>query len=62
MEVPVMRGWEDYQHFEKGRACPPCFLMLCQVFPGSCSLNPTLWWKFCFPVNTDTTHCHQEGT
>ena len=30
------------------------FLMLCQVFPGSCSLSPTPWWKFCFPVNTGT--------
>ena len=43
MEAPVMEGgWEDYKLFEKGGACPPCFLMLCQVFPGSCSLNPTL--------------------
>lgn len=28
-----------------------CFLRLCQVFPGSGSLHPTLW-KLCFPVNT----------
>lgn len=38
-----------------------CFLRLCQVFPGSGSLHPTLW-KLCFPVNTGTSHGHQEGT
>lgn len=62
MEGPVVGGWGDYKHFGKGGACPLCFLRFCQVFPGSGSLNPTLWWKVCFPVNTGTTHCHQKGT
>lgn len=60
----------NYEHFEKGGACPPCFLMPCQVFPGLCFLHPALWGKSCFLVqalliatrNTGITHCHQEGT